>query len=84
MTNGTLISVLGLGLILVLRHALDPDHLVAVSTILSESKSVRRSSLFTGRRFKFISQALQVIVGLFSLSFGLFLVWEYSAQRLIF
>jgi ABC-type nickel/cobalt efflux system permease component RcnA len=238
MTNGTLITVLGLGLILGLRHALDPDHVVAVSTILSESKSVRRSSLvgifwglghtmslliagvlvimlrvqiydrvalwlefavalmlivlgfkamlkalrgwkvhvhrhthdgsthshlhahrageehghrhrhlirsgirpclvgmvhglagsaalmilvlatipsaivaliyiavfglgsvggmlvmtslislpfvFTARRFKFISQALQVIVGLFSLSFGLFLVWEYSAQRLIF
>ena len=45
MTNGTLISVLGLGLILGFRHALDPDHIVAVSTIISESKSVRRSSL---------------------------------------
>src|SRR6266849_7118251 len=45
MTNGTLISVLGLGLILGLRHALDPDHVVAVSTIVSESKSVKRSSL---------------------------------------
>ena len=28
-----------------LRHALDPDHVVAVSTIVSESKSVRKSSL---------------------------------------
>src|SRR5215510_300727 len=45
MTDGTLISVLGLGLILGLRHALDPDHIVAVSTIVSETKSVRRSSL---------------------------------------
>ena len=45
MPDGTLISVLGLGLILGLRHALDPDHIVAVSTIVSESKSVRRSSL---------------------------------------
>jgi len=45
MTDGTLISVLGLGLILGLRHALDPDHIVAISTIVSESKSVRRSSL---------------------------------------
>src|SRR5262249_46821813 len=43
--HGTLISVLGLGLILGLRHALDPDHIVAVSTIVSETKSVRRSSL---------------------------------------
>ena len=45
MTDGTLISVLGLGLILGVRHALDPDHIVAVSTIVSESKSVRGSSL---------------------------------------
>ena len=45
MGDGTLISVLGLGLILGLRHALDPDHIAAVSTIVSESRSVRRSSL---------------------------------------
>ena len=43
--NGTLIGLLGLGLILGLRHALDPDHIAAVSTIVSESRSVRRSSL---------------------------------------
>ncbi|HEY3026095.1 MAG TPA: sulfite exporter TauE/SafE family protein [Pyrinomonadaceae bacterium] len=45
MTDATLITVLGLGLVLGLRHALDPDHLAAVSTIVSESKSLRRSSL---------------------------------------
>src|SRR3989442_864856 len=45
MSNGTLIGLLGLGLILGLRHALDPDHIAAVSTIVSESKSMRRSSL---------------------------------------
>ena len=45
MGDGTLIGVLGLGLILGLRHALDPDHIAAVSTIVSESRSVRRSSL---------------------------------------
>ena len=45
MSNGTLIGLLGLGLILGLRHALDPDHIAAVSTIVSESHSVRRSSL---------------------------------------
>ncbi len=45
MPNGTLIGLLGLGLILGLRHALDPDHIAAVSTIVSESRSVRRSSL---------------------------------------
>jgi len=45
MSNGTLVGLLGLGLILGLRHALDPDHIAAVSTIVSESRSVRRSSL---------------------------------------
>src|SRR6267143_2050444 len=44
MTDATF-TMLGLGLILGLRHALDPDHLAAVSTIVSESKSLRRSSL---------------------------------------
>jgi ABC-type nickel/cobalt efflux system permease component RcnA len=39
------LSVLGFGFILGLKHALDPDHMVAVSTIVSESKSVKRSSL---------------------------------------
>ena len=45
MANGMFLSVLGLGFVLGLKHALDPDHLVAVSTIVSESKSVKRSSL---------------------------------------
>src|SRR6266850_1664465 len=45
MTDATLLTMLGLGLVLGLRHALDPDHVAAVSTIVSESKSVRRSSL---------------------------------------
>ncbi len=37
--------VLGLGFILGLKHALDADHLVAVSTIVSEHHSLIRSSL---------------------------------------
>ncbi len=41
----TLLAPLGLGMILGLRHALDPDHLVAVSTIVSEQKNLARSSL---------------------------------------
>jgi len=45
MIDATLLTMLGLGLVLGLRHALDPDHVAAVSTIVSESKSVRRSSL---------------------------------------
>jgi ABC-type nickel/cobalt efflux system permease component RcnA len=38
-------AALTLGFVLGLRHALDPDHLVAVSTIVSEHKSIKRSSL---------------------------------------
>ena len=45
MANGMFLSMLGLGFVLGLKHALDPDHMVAVSTIVSESQSVKRSSL---------------------------------------
>ncbi len=38
-------TVLGLGFVLGLRHALDPDHLIAVSTFVGEHSSVKRSSL---------------------------------------
>jgi ABC-type nickel/cobalt efflux system permease component RcnA len=43
--DGSITAALTFGFILGLRHALDPDHLVAVSTIVSEYKSVARSSL---------------------------------------
>ena len=45
MFDGMIITALAVGFVLGLRHALDPDHIVAVSTILSECKSLRRSSL---------------------------------------
>ncbi len=38
-------ATLGLGFVLGLRHALDPDHLAAVSTLVSEERSLWRSSL---------------------------------------
>ena len=38
-------SAVALGFVLGLRHALDPDHVVAVSTIVSTEPSWRRSSL---------------------------------------
>ena len=38
-----LIAALGLGVILGLRHSLDPDHVVAVSTIVSEYRNPFRS-----------------------------------------
>src|SRR5919109_181186 len=45
MTLFVLIATLGLGFVLGLKHALDADHIVAVSTIVSEHKSIFKSSL---------------------------------------
>ena len=41
----TLYAAFGLGLILGIKHALDADHLVAVSTIVSEHKNLKWASL---------------------------------------
>jgi len=43
--TGTLLGTLALGFVLGLKHALDADHLVAVSTIVGREKSVWKSSL---------------------------------------
>lgn len=45
MFDGSAISILGLGFFLGLKHALDADHLAAVSTIVSERKGFWSSSL---------------------------------------
>ena len=41
----TLFAAFGLGLVLGVQHALDPDHLIAVSTIVSEQKNFKWASL---------------------------------------
>ena len=41
----TVATALAGGFVLGLQHALDPDHLVAVSTIVSDHKSLHRSSM---------------------------------------
>src|SRR6476469_4529881 len=45
MTTGSIIWVLVLGFGLGLKHATEPDHLAAVSTIVSDRKSVWSSSV---------------------------------------
>ena len=40
-----LTTLLGLGFVLGLRHAFDADHVVALSTIVSQTKSLKKSSL---------------------------------------
>lgn len=41
----TLLSVLALGFILGIRHAMEPDHMIAVSTIASQSKKLWQATL---------------------------------------
>lgn len=41
----SLLSILGLGFVLGIKHAIEPDHVIAVSTIASQSKKLVRSSL---------------------------------------
>ena len=42
----TLFSLIVLGLLLGLKHALDSDHIVAISTIVSQTRNLKKSSLF--------------------------------------
>jgi high-affinity nickel-transport protein len=42
---GSALLVAGLGLVLGMRHSTDPDHVVAVSTIMSKQRSIRRAAL---------------------------------------
>ncbi len=41
----TLVSVIALGFFLGMRHATDPDHVIAVTTIVSRQRSVRHAAL---------------------------------------
>jgi high-affinity nickel-transport protein len=43
MTDTSLTAALGIGFLLGLRHAADADHIAAVSTLVSETRSVARS-----------------------------------------
>jgi ABC-type nickel/cobalt efflux system permease component RcnA len=43
--ESSLLAAFGLGLLLGFQHALDPDHLIAVSTIVTEHKSFKWASL---------------------------------------
>ncbi|WP_213526118.1 sulfite exporter TauE/SafE family protein [Paenibacillus sp. J31TS4] len=43
--EASLLSILALGFVLGIKHAIEPDHVIAVSTIASRSKQLWRSSL---------------------------------------
>lgn len=62
------LSVLGVGFVLGLRHALDTDHLIAVSTIVSERKKFWSSSL-VGALWGLGHTASLLLVGLLVVAF---------------
>ena len=62
------LSILGLGFVLGLKHALDADHLVAVSTIVSERKGFWSSSI-VGALWGLGHTASLLIVGLVVIAF---------------
>lgn len=43
--EASLFPILALGFLLGIRHAIEPDHVIAVSTIASQSRKLWRSSL---------------------------------------
>ncbi len=61
-------TILVLGFVLGLKHALDADHVVAVSAIVSENRSLRKSSLL-GVFWGFGHTATLLLVGLVVLLF---------------
>jgi ABC-type nickel/cobalt efflux system permease component RcnA len=79
---------LGLGLVLGLRHALDADHLAAVSTIVSERKSWFSSSLVgglwgIGHTFSLLIAAVAVLMFKFQISERLALVLEFGVALML-
>lgn len=62
--EASLYAAFGLGLILGLKHALDADHLIAVSTIVSEHQSLKWASLI-GAFWGLGHTATLFVVGLF-------------------
>ena len=88
MANGMFLSVLGLGFVLGLKHALDPDHMVAVSTIVSESKSVKRSSLVgtfwgLGHTLSLLTAGVVVIALKFQISDRIALWMEFAVALML-
>lgn len=59
-----LLSILGLGFLMGIKHAIEPDHVIAVSTIASRSKNLWRSSL-AGAFWGMGHTATLLIVGFF-------------------
>lgn len=67
---GPILFVTGLGLILGMRHSTDPDHVVAISTIVSRQRSIR-SAAFIGSVWGLGHTITIFIVGALIILFGI-------------
>ncbi len=81
-------SVMIMGFVLGLKHALDPDHMVAISTIVSESRSVKRSSLIgtfwgLGHTLSLLLAGVAVIALKVRLSNRVALVMEFAVALML-
>src|SRR5918911_3769143 len=88
MTGGMSVTVLGLGFVLGLKHALDPDHLVAISTIVGEHRSVKRSSLVgmfwgLGHTASLLAAGVAIIVLKLQISETLALWMEFAVALML-
>ena len=72
--SGLLLGSIGLGLALGMRHALDADHVAAVSTIVSEQRGVRGSALVGG--FWGLGHAASLLI-----AGGLLLAWRLQVPE---
>lgn len=62
--TGSLLSILLLGFLLGIKHAIEPDHVIAVSTIASKSKDIKRS-VFAGVYWGIGHTSTLLIFGMF-------------------
>src|SRR5574342_218360 len=62
--TGSLLSILLMGFLLGIKHAIEPDHVIAVSTIASKSKDIKRS-VFAGVYWGIGHTATLLIFGMF-------------------
>lgn len=63
MMTGSLVSILLIGFLLGIKHAIEPDHIIAISTIVGESKDIKRS-IFAGVYWGIGHTATLFIVGM--------------------
>src|SRR6202158_5455302 len=66
----TLLSIVALGFFLGMRHATDPDHVIAVTTIVSRQRSIRHAALI-GVRLGLGHPIAILVVGSAIILFGL-------------